>query len=1161
MKNLDTVQFSKRIILWLITLIICPFQNVTSQSYCLTEQSSNREPQNLVLKTMSEQGPLYLRIYVHVIRKDDGTGGQSVPEVYEALSFLDLDFNPHNIFFIWDCNIDSIDNTTYYNNGANSNIFTVNSHQDGIDIYLYQDFLNPPSGTGLAEDIPSKAFLVFGNYFNPPFTSLVRSHTISHEMGHCLFLYHTHQDWNTNFPQGCKEFVTRDPESGANCDVCGDYCCDTPADPNIYGEVDYETCTWEGNDLDPNQDPYDPDEHIIMSYSHPLCLEYFTPEEGQRMRNAIVTIPELQACIVSNCDFTINEPNKIWDTPTEVKGNLIIKENAKLTISTIVTFYPNSSVIVEAGGKLIINGGILTSVNDECHGNKMWKGVQVYGNSNENQFPVLGKLKQGYIELNNATIQNAICAVDLWKPGDYSSTGGIIKATNSYFINNARAIHALFYKNLLTNNGPECDYKASFTNCNFSITSDYKATTAFYKHIDLACVKGINFASCHFDIAQNVNGVSQWNQAIASYSSGFHISGLCTSMIYPCSNYTPTTFNGFHYGIIAFNDYATPYTFDVSRSDFINNVYGINVQAVKNEVVIYSNFKIGYNNSSSCSTPSGYGIYMNNSNGFAIEDNTLNKMEGAPQALYTGISTNFTNSIDDIYRNNFNGLSWANYANGTNIANSEITTGLTYHCNINNNNYSDIYAPSQLTYALQLSQGDPEIPAGNTFSPGATYQFYNGTPTNLNYYFFNDNSTQVPNPDKIYRVDIYETNSQNQCPTHYGNMNIVNSIVLNNQDKLAKEQEFASALANFNNVQNLYNNLKDGGSTEQIINEIATAVPQDMWSLRAELLGQSPHLSEAVLKMVADKTNVFSESAIFDILAANPDELRKEELIKYLEEKENPLPEYMIEILKQVATGNTYKTVLLQEMSRYNLQRTRAANDIIRSYLNDSIIDYNDLRNWLDNLGGIEADKQIISTYIHENNYESALSLASMLPQLYNLQGGDLIEHGRLMQIIELHLSLNNSGRVMAQLTNSEKSMLENIASNSNSTSGAIAKGILSYFYGYMYEDCLNISSGNEGYKSEMISPVALAKVFNIEINVKPNPASTWAAFNYQIPDISEIASLIINDTFGRVVKSFEICDSQGQILFDTRPLPAGIYYYSLKVGKKRVVGTLSVIK
>ena len=98
MKNLDTVQSSKRIILWLITLIICPFQNVTSQNYCLTEQSSNREPQNLVLKTMSEQGPLYLRIYVHVIRKDDGTGGQSVPEVYEALSFLDLDFNPHNIF-------------------------------------------------------------------------------------------------------------------------------------------------------------------------------------------------------------------------------------------------------------------------------------------------------------------------------------------------------------------------------------------------------------------------------------------------------------------------------------------------------------------------------------------------------------------------------------------------------------------------------------------------------------------------------------------------------------------------------------------------------------------------------------------------------------------------------------------------------------------------------------------------------------------------------------------------------------------------------------------------------------------------------------------------------------------------------------------------------
>ncbi len=162
--------------------------------------------------------------------------------------------------------------------------------------------------------------------------------------------------------------------------------------------------------------------------------------------------------------------------------------------------------------------------------------------------------------------------------------------------------------------------------------------------------------------------------------------------------------------------------------------------------------------------------------------------------------------------------------------------------------------------------------------------------------------------------------------------------------------EFATGLSDYNNVKTLYENLKDGGNTTATVSDIETAWPQDMWELRTELLGKSPHLSMDVLKATADKTDVLPESVIFEIMAANPDELKKEELIKYLEDKENPLPEYMIDILKQVATGSTYKTVLRQQMGHYNQLKTRAAYDIVRSLLNDSVTDNNELRNWLDNI-------------------------------------------------------------------------------------------------------------------------------------------------------------------------------------------------------------------
>ena len=69
--------------------------------------------------------------------------------------------------------------------------------------------------------------------------------------------------------------------------------------------------------------------------------------------------------------------------------------------------------------------------------------------------------------------------------------------------------------------------------------------------------------------------------------------------------------------------------------------------------------------------------------------------------------------------------------------------------------------------------------------------------------------------------------------------------------------------------------------------------------------------------------------------------------------------------MEEVAGGSTYKTVLLRQMSQYNRQKTRAAHDIIRSKVHDTVTDVESLRNWLDNVGGIQADEQIIASYLH----------------------------------------------------------------------------------------------------------------------------------------------------------------------------------------------------
>ncbi len=66
------------------------------------------------------------------------------------------------------------------------------------------------------------------------------------------------------------------------------------------------------------------------------------------------------------------------------------------------------------------------------------------------------------------------------------------------------------------------------------------------------------------------------------------------------------------------------------------------------------------------------------------------------------------------------------------------------------------------------------------------------------------------------------------------------------------ELEYADGLADFNSVETLYNSLLDDGNTQAEIASLQAATPADMWTLRSKLLGTSPHLSDEVLKQMAD---------------------------------------------------------------------------------------------------------------------------------------------------------------------------------------------------------------------------------------------------------------------------------------------------------------------
>jgi len=1016
--------------------------------------------------------------------------------------------------------------------------------------HIFAQPYNPPQPWGRYDVYGDNSFVITNKSMYHPTFVVWDEHVahITHEYGHAVGLHHTydgeitcttHYDFLNDVFGECPENIFPCTHDYLSCD--GENVCYLP---KVWFENNFKT-------------PYPlmSGSMIQPRYISPKCMGRMHRDLSLFDNDFLVPNKPMHKYVKEkysyNVPLTITS-NETWDFAIKMYQDIVITDNTTLTIAGEVKMPIDGKIIVQPGARLIIDGGKITSAHEQ-----LWTGIEVWGNSSTHQHEVNGNYLQGYVELKNgAVIENAKCALNLWRPNYWNSTGGIVHATDATFRNNVRAVHALWYT--YSPSGRLSDYNAYFHNCTFTIDEDYLGTESFYKHVDLSHVNGIDFLGCSFSADRQLDSVSSYCVGIGAYSAGFRVDSYCENPnAVPCPEtyLVPSCFGGFHRGIHASNDGSTAYGFRVENSVFNNNTCGIYALNTGWGIVVNNDFTVG------CGWDCDYGIYADGVSGFCFEDNVFRPKVinyGSPY----GIVIVNSEGINDVYNNDFSNLRCGNVAIGTNTGGSEasndVISGLTYTCNTNTGNLIDFCVLKDGNIgAIAQQQGSAALPAGNTFS-GSQYHFYNDGNQQIGYWYRSNSVGQMPT--LLYGVGANGTNNTNSCQSHYAGGSVVKSA----SEKAELEANYLSALSTYNNLLQLYESRIDGGSTSTQVADISSATPSDMWSLRAQLLGISPYVSGEVLTTAADRYDVFTDPVLFEILAANPDELKKDSLISYLENKEHPLPAYMTDLLRQMASGFTVRTALLAQMAQYNHDYSLAAGDIVRSILNDSTASASELRTWLGNMGDITSDRMIVASYLQEGDSIHAFALANMLPELYGLQGDALADHSDYMRLIGLYQTLYREGRTVFELTNLEAAMVDSIAEWGTGTSKAMAGAMLmerSDDY-VRVSDCPTMPENNgRNMGSNDNWDNSLNRALGFNVIVSPNPATTWTTMDYTLPNRMSKATVTFTNTLGITVMSAELNGNQGQKVLDLSGLDSGVYVYTVHCGEFITTGKLIITK
>jgi hypothetical protein len=684
------------------------------------------------------------------------------------------------------------------------------------------------------------------------------------------------------------------------------------------------------------------------------------------------------------------------------------------------------------------------------------------------------------------------------------------------------------------------------------------------KFVSLDDCENIMIKSCDFtnDISRLESPTTSRGKALYTSNSSLAVEPRCLEYDPSggCNEWDPSYITGFTYGIYAMSLPMIPLT--VNRTIFEDNARGLYMSGCQPAEVVLNQFLMDDGLAPTVDTI--YGMYMDHCEGYHVEGNLFEGNLALDEIVAGAVIVDSDEGDNEIYNNVFRHLDVAIEPQGTNRTPDG---GLCLKCNDFTDNYSDLYIYAEEEgdgiaeeQGVPSASSDPTLPAGNTFSSLTSHQydiFNEGEGIMYVYHGINNTQEKIIPDEDYHEGDIELHRNQNArytkegaCPSKLGGggspETLKSEMALNEQKADSTQTELIA--------------LVDGGDTEDLTLDVVMSLPDEALEIHQQLLDDSPYLSDTIMKSAIYKEDVLPNAMIRDVLVANPQSAKSDEVLTALDDRWDPMPDYMMDEIMAGADSLGSKELLESRVRSYRHLRNLAYNELVGIYLQDTVNEWapDSLVALLQNENRLNAKYSFAFYYLGNGDTALMNSELNTIPASFTLAAKEQLTHQDYYAYIDILKKFQFDTISDHYPDSSQIATLFALADSCDNLPSLYARNMLIHYGLLSYDELVY-------FPVALYSSIAAKWPFmdldfprTSSLTLFPNPAGDYFIVEYTINTTSDKAVILIHEIEGKHIQSIWLQDNQNQIIVPTGNLPNGVYLVSMfidntLIGSKKI--------